>query len=166
MQVVVLNYTYEFLGFISWKRAINLVLAKKVEVIEDSDKIVRSQKLALFIPKVVRLLKFIRRIYREKIPFSRKNIFIRDNYTCQYCGKQERKRLTIDHVIPVSRGGKDTWENTVACCPECNLKKGKRLPSEVGMKLKRKPFQPTIREFLKMMFQALQLDIKALDFLK
>ena len=91
-------------------------------------------------PTVIRLRQFIRVPYRD-IPLSRKNIFQRDNNCCQYCG-QKNKKLSIDHVIPRSRGGKDNWENVITACLHCNVKKGNRTPEEAKMPLIKKPFIP------------------------
>jgi len=91
-------------------------------------------------PAVIRLNYYVAVPYKE-LPFNKKNILIRDNYTCQYCGKKCHD-LTLDHVLPKSRGGDYSWENIVAACKECNQKKADRTPKEAGMKLLRKPYRP------------------------
>ena len=91
-------------------------------------------------PTVIRLRQFIRVPYRD-IPLSRKNIFQRDNNSCQYCG-QKNKKLSIDHVFPRSRGGTDNWENVTTACLRCNVQKGNRTPEEANMPLRRKPYRP------------------------
>ncbi|MGC8603819.1 MAG: HNH endonuclease [Desulfomonilaceae bacterium] len=147
--VIVLNAGYEFMGLISWRRAMTLLFSGKVEVLKESDRVVRTVSKSFRIPAVIRLLKFIRQIYRREVPFSRKNILIRDAYTCQYCGYNFLpNELTVDHIIPKVQGGENKWTNVVACCRVCNVKKGGRTPRQAGMSLVRQPFKPTIMEFL------------------
>jgi 5-methylcytosine-specific restriction endonuclease McrA len=106
----------------------------------------------LRVPAILRLIKLIRSIYRAGVTFSKRNVFVRDGFRCAYCGSH-RERLSIDHIIPRSRGGRTSFENCVAACKSCNLKKGGRTPSEAGMYLRTKAYQPTISEFLRMKFQ-------------
>jgi 5-methylcytosine-specific restriction endonuclease McrA len=147
--VIVLNAGYEFLGLVSWKRAMILLFNGKVEVVRESDKIVRTVSRSFKIPAVVRLVKFIRQIYRREVPFTRKNILTRDGLACQYCGREASSgELTIDHIIPKVQGGQNLWTNVVACCRSCNMRKGGRTPRQAGMRLVRKPFKPTIMEFI------------------
>lgn len=118
----------------------------KATVLKYSEIVVNTaEKVVMKIPAVMKLIKIIRTIYRTKVPFSKKNVMIRDGFICQYCGKQ--KELTIDHVVPVSRGGKSTFENCVTACKDCNNIKSDKLPSEARMYLKKKPTAPTISEF-------------------
>jgi len=117
----------------------------KVEVVEEYTREVHSVSFSIKLPAVVRLLRFIK---RPKIPvrFSRQNIYIRDDYKCQYCGKRlTPDQLTWDHVLPRARGGKTEWTNIVTCCIQCNRKKGGRIPSEASMVLIK---QPSIPEWL------------------
>ncbi len=147
--VIVLNAGYEFMGLISWRRAMTLLFSGKVEVLKESDKVVRTVSKSFRVPAVIRLLKFIRQIYRREVPFSRKNVLIRDAFTCQYCGDDFiSSELTVDHIIPKVQGGENRWNNVVACCRVCNVKKGGRTPRQAGMSLIRQPFKPTIMEFL------------------
>jgi 5-methylcytosine-specific restriction endonuclease McrA len=147
--VIVLNASYEFMGLVSWQRAMGLLFTGKVEVIKESNRIIRTVTRAFRIPAVIRLVKFIRQIYRREVPFSRKNILTRDGHVCQYCGGEFISGdLTIDHIIPKVQGGKNDWTNVVACCRSCNIKKGGRTPRQAGMQLVRKPFKPTIMEFI------------------
>ena len=158
-RVVVLNSDYSFLSTIHWKRAINLVLLGKVEVLKKTDRIIKSINLEIAIPSVVKLIKFIRKIYTNKVPWSRKNVIYRDRNMCQYCGDYKPfGEITIDHIVPSSRGGKDTFENCVACCKYCNNFKGNRTPNEAQMSLKRKPFSPTIMEFITIKLKTLGID--------
>jgi len=147
--VIVLNAGYEFMGLISWQRAMVLLLSEKVEVVKESDRLVRTVSRTFRIPAIIRLIKFIRQMYRREVPFSRKNILTRDGYVCQYCGREFGSTdLTIDHIIPKVQGGSNEWTNVVACCRACNIRKGGRTPRQAGMQLVRKPFKPTIMEFI------------------
>ena len=100
-------------------------------------------------------------VYKNKVPFSKRNIIVRDGEKCMYCGK-EGGRLTIDHIIPKSKGGKTTWENCISSCKECNSKKADRTPSKAGMHLIKRPYQPTINEFLRIKMKKLGVD-KVID---
>jgi 5-methylcytosine-specific restriction endonuclease McrA len=147
--VIVLNAGYEFLGLVSWQRAMGLLFSGKVEVVKESDRIIRTVSRTFRVPAVIRLIKFIRQIYGREVPFSRKNIIVRDGYVCQYCGGEfSSADLTIDHIIPKVQGGANHWTNVVACCRGCNMRKGGRTPRQAGMQLIRKPFKPTIMEFI------------------
>lgn len=147
--VIVLNAGYEFMGLISWQRAMVLLLSEKVEVVKESDRLVRTVSRTFRIPAIIRLIKFIRQMYRREVPFSRKNILTRDGFVCQYCGREFGSTdLTIDHIIPKVQGGSNEWTNVVACCRACNIRKGGRTPRQAGMQLVRKPFKPTIMEFI------------------
>ncbi len=142
-QVLLLNATYEPLRIISWKRAIILMVLDKVEVLETYDQEIHTATVSFRLPAVVRLFKFIR-FNQNTVRFSRQNIYMRDRYRCQYCGKRfTPEQLTYDHVIPRSKGGRTNWENIVTCCLECNKKKGGRTPEQAGMKLLRKPKKPS-----------------------
>ena len=147
--VIVLSAGYEFVGLVSWQRAMLLLFNGKVEVVKESDRVVRTVSKTFRVPAVIRLLKFIRQIYRREVPFSRKNILIRDSFSCQYCGQDHSSaELTLDHIIPKVQGGKNDWTNVVACCRSCNVHKGGRTPRQAGMSLVNKPFKPTIMEFI------------------
>ena len=141
-QVLLLNITYAPLRIINWKRAITLLTLGKVEVLEQYDREIHSVSFSIRLPSVVRLLRFVK---KPKFPvkFSRQNIYIRDNYRCQYCGRElPPDKLTWDHVIPKARGGKTEWENIVTCCMDCNRNKGGKMPAEASMKLIGKPCIP------------------------
>jgi 5-methylcytosine-specific restriction endonuclease McrA len=134
------------------------VIKEKVEVLSYQEKIVHGTSgFQIRIPAVMKLIKFIRSIYRSGVPYSKKNILIRDEFKCGYCGKKASP-LTVDHIIPRSRGGLSTFENCVACCKYCNTHKGCHTPSEAHMALKRKPYQPTISEFLRIKLRLLKID--------
>ena len=137
-QVLVLNASYEPLNITSWRRATILMIKGKAESLEeDADHNIRQNVKA---PTVIRLRDFIRVPYRE-IPLTRKNIFQRDQNCCKYCG-QSNQKLSIDHVIPRSRGGTDNWENVITACLQCNVIKGNRTPEEAKMPLLGKPYKP------------------------
>ena len=123
--VLVLNYTYEPLHFTNAKRAITLLLAGKAESVEASPRVIRSPSRSFHLPAVIRLGAYIRKPFLERVAFNKKNILRRDGYTCQYCSRRGEK-LTVDHVVPRSRGGQTTWTNVVAACLRCNLLKGNR----------------------------------------
>jgi len=113
--VLVLNFTYEPLHFTNAKRAITLLLSGKAESVEASPRVVRSPSRSFNLPAVIRLAAYIRKPLLERVAFNKKNILRRDGYTCQYCSRRGEK-LTVDHVIPRSRGGQTTWTNVVAAC--------------------------------------------------
>ena len=147
-QTVVLNADYTYLNTVNWKRGLKLLLLEKAEALKESDHTVcNADKTYVFkIPLVLKLVYMVKTIYRNKIPYSRRNIFIRDGYSCQYCGT--KNRLSIDHVIPSSKGGKTKFTNCVACCVTCNISKGDRTPTEANMRLRKTPHDPTVMEFL------------------
>jgi len=155
-RAVVLNSDYSFLGLVSWKRAVKLVVKNKVEVIKASEREICYGDGKMPVPLVLRLIHLVRYVYKNKVPFTRKNVYIRDKHTCQYCGAQSK--LSIYHVLPRMRGGKNTFENCVACCIPCNTYKDKRTPREAGMMLKRPPYEPTIMEFLMIKMKTLGID--------
>jgi len=149
--VILLNGDYTAMGVISWKKAMILIVKGKVEIIKQSDIALHTTKnvVDFFLPLVIRLLKFIRQIYKTRVTFNKRNVHIRDAYTCQYCGKKlTSKTASLDHVIPLSKNGPSDFKNTVTSCVQCNNEKDNRTPTQAGMFLKRKPFQPTIHEFM------------------
>lgn len=153
-QTLVLNATYEPLGVVSWQRAMTLLYQNKVEVVANYERFVRGVKAIIPLPSVLRLLRHVRlrRVFSE-VPFSRANVYARDEHCCQYCGGAfDPTRLTFDHVVPVARGGLKTWENIVTCCIECNRRKGDRLPEERNMRLIRKPRRPDLPRALALIF--------------
>ena len=138
---LVLNYSYEPLQFCSAKRAIIMIFNERAEFIESDGYVVRTPTTTFKLPAVIRVLNIVKRSKRRGISFSKKNILRRDNFTCQYCGAINNS-LTVDHVLPKSRGGKSNWINVVVACKPCNLKKGDQTPSERGMRLLKKPSKP------------------------
>jgi 5-methylcytosine-specific restriction endonuclease McrA len=137
--VLVLNASYEPINICAARRALVLVLKGIASAEESSQHAVHSTRRTVKVPSVIRLLEY-RRIPHQTRALSRKNILMRDRYTCQYCLKvMPAGELTLDHVIPRSRAGESAWENLVACCHHCNNRKGSRTPEEAGMKLARQP---------------------------
>ena len=156
-QCVLLNADYTFLNLVHWKRAMGLMAKGKVEVIKNSKMVIHNASGKAFrVPTVMRLIKLIRIIYRASVAFTKRNVLVRDGFQCAYCGKRG-DRLSIDHIIPKSRGGSTDFDNCVAACHRCNLKKGGRTPREAGMFLQKRPFQPTISEFLRLKLKHLGL---------
>lgn len=141
-RVLVLNATYEPINVCNVRRATVLLLKERAQLIERGSGHLRSERVALDRPLVIRLITYVRiprDIHRRKI--TRKAVLARDAWTCQYCGTQ-RTGLTVDHVIPRSRGGASAWENIVAACGPCNRRKGDRLPVEIEMHPSSKPRAP------------------------
>ncbi len=137
--VLVLNASYEPINICAARRAIVLVLKGVATAEEQSHLTVRSAIKSVTLPSVIRLLGY-RRIPHQTRALSRKNILMRDRFTCQYCLRTlPSGELTLDHVIPRSRSGESAWENLVACCHACNNRKGSRTPEEAGMRLVRQP---------------------------
>jgi 5-methylcytosine-specific restriction endonuclease McrA len=153
---IVLNADYTYLNTVNWKKAVCLMVKGKVEALKYTDRVITNfeKTIVMKIPIVMRLIKLIRTIYRTRVPFSKRNVLTRDKYKCVYCGRKSRY-LTMDHVTPVSKGGKTNFENCVAACKECNNTKNDRLPSEAGMYPSRQPYAPTISEFLRIKMQTL-----------
>jgi 5-methylcytosine-specific restriction endonuclease McrA len=137
-RVLVLNASYQPLNLVNVHRAVVLVLKDKAEIIERDGGYLHSQKMTMPFPSVIRLVYYVKVPYRT-VSLSRRAVFLRDGYTCQYCGERAE---SIDHVMPRSRGGEHVWENVVAACRLCNTRKMNRLPSEAGLKLTRKPVEP------------------------
>lgn len=141
--VLVLNATYEPLSVVSVRRAVVLLLKEKAEIVEAAEAELRSEHITMPKPLVIRLVYFVRIPYRISLPLTRRTVLARDHYTCQYCGDQpSRKDLTVDHILPRSRGGHTTWENVVTACQRCNGRKGGRTPEEANMRLQSMPAKP------------------------
>lgn len=141
MSVLLLNASYDPLRVISLKRAVILVMQDKAEILEESDMMVRSEKLAFNAPSVIKLKYFVKIPYRAYMPLNNRNVLARDKYECAYC--DDRKATTVDHIKPRSRGGLHRWENVVASCYKCNAKKADRLLSEIGWEPKWQPYTPS-----------------------
>ena len=138
-RALVLNATDLPLAVVPARRAVVLVLKEKADVVLSNGMIFHSEHLVLEAPSVVRLRRFVRVPYRPHAPLTRRAVFARDAWTCQYCGAPAEN---LDHVVPRSRGGSHVWENVVAACRHCNAKKEDRTPDEAGFRLARQPFAP------------------------
>jgi len=141
MKVAILSVDYLPLMYCDVKRAICLLYQGKAEMVKATDLFMRSVSTSVPIPKIIRLLNKTLKIFNPKIVFTRRNVFIRDKWTCQYCGEHGIK-LTIDHVHPKSKGGEHSWENVVAACKPCNDAKRDKLPQVFGMPRK-SPHKPS-----------------------
>jgi 5-methylcytosine-specific restriction endonuclease McrA len=143
-QTLLLNASYEPLKIVHWQKAITLWCQGKVEVVREYDREIHSVSITFKLPAVIRLLRYVKIKRRfDYVPFSRANIYARDEHTCQYCGDEfPTSDLTFDHVLPVAKGGRKDWENIVTCCVICNRRKGGRTPSEAGMHLLKPPHRP------------------------
>lgn len=147
-RVLVLNASYEPINVCTVRRAAVLVLKDRAEILERSEWALHAESLTLPRPMVIRLKTYVRiprDAHRRKI--TRRAVFARDRWTCQYCG-QEKGNLTVDHVIPRSKGGGSGWENIVTCCAPCNRRKGDRLPRQANMVPSHKPRAPSSTVFI------------------
>lgn len=134
-RALVLNATYEPLSIVSARRAVCLLLQEKAEIVEaEAAAVIRSESLTIPIPAVVRLRYMVKAPRRRVAAVSRRAVFARDEYRCQYCGSRAD---SIDHIVPRSRGGTDVWDNLAAACRPCNTRKRDRTPDEAGMRLLR-----------------------------
>ena len=138
-RALVLNASYQPLCVVPVRRALVLALKEKADIIHTNGHMFRSERLEFRAPSVVKLRYFVKVPYRARASLSRRAVFVRDEYTCQYCG---RPAENVDHVVPRSKGGSHTWDNVVAACKPCNSRKENRSPSEVGLNLRRPPRQP------------------------
>lgn len=161
-QVLVLDPGFQPLNEISLKKAVRLMMRERVvdgaptrivepvylptRPIEEQSFIVRMAKSFILVPKIMRIIHVVRRAMRTSVPLTKKNVMIRDRFTCTYCGA--KSNLNIDHVTPICRGGRQTWENMVTSCVSCNQRKGDKTPREAGMSLRHSPHQPTITEHM------------------
>ena len=148
LPALVLNADYRPLSYYplslwSWQDAIKAVFLDRVDIVAEYDTEVASPSLSMRIPSVVCLKTYVKPSLHPA--FTRFNVFLRDKFTCQYCGSTERE-LTFDHVVPRRRGGRTTWENIVAACSPCNLRKGGKMPKDARMHPRRAPYQPTVHD--------------------
>src|SRR4051794_30514425 len=147
-RVLVLNASYEPLNVCSVRRAVVLILKDKAELLEQGERRLHAESVTLPHPVVIRLVTYVRVPRdRAKRRITRRAVFARDSWTCQYCGTTSH--LTVDHVIPRSRGGASDWENIVTSCAPCNRRKGNRTPVEAGFPPHRKPKAPGPTVFIR-----------------
>lgn len=148
VRCLTLNASFEPLTLVPVRRALRLVLDGKAEIVEaDGRRVVRSERLTIPRPAVIRLVKFVHVPGKFRRQVTNTFLFARDRYTCQFCGRPEgrlgfRECLTRDHLVPLSRGGTNAWTNVVTACSSCNTRKGNRLPEECGMHLLSVPVEP------------------------
>ncbi len=147
---LVLNADYQPLSYHplsvwNWQEAVKAIFLDRVDVVSYYDRVVRAPSFEMRLPSVIALREYVPR--RRRPPFTRFNVFLRDLFTCQYCGRRlPASELTFDHLVPRSRGGHTTWSNIVTACGPCNLRKGARLPQECGMWPRARPHVPTLQE--------------------
>lgn len=139
MRTLVLNAGFEPLAVVSFRRAIVLVLAGKAMMLVADEHPVLTGDGSVERPSVIVLTRYVRVPFSRSVPVSRRGVLRRDDHACAYC---DRTAATVDHVLPRSRGGADSWENLVACCVRCNNAKGDRTPDEMGWTLRRRPVAP------------------------
>jgi 5-methylcytosine-specific restriction endonuclease McrA len=139
-RALVLNASDAPLAVVAARRAVVLVLKEKAEVVASNGMIFRSERISIEAPSIVRLRRYVRIPYRPHAPLTRRAVFARDDWSCQYCGAAAEN---LDHVVPRSRGGTHTWDNVVASCRRCNARKENKTPVEAGFRLHRTPFAPT-----------------------
>lgn len=140
-ETLILNASFEPLSTVSLRRAVVLVIQEKAVVEHSHPGLrVRAANIDLPVPQIIRLCRYVRVPFRQRAPWSRRGVLVRDRHRCAYCG---RRATTVDHVVPRSQGGADTWLNTVAACAADNHRKADRTPAQAGMVLAVKPFEPT-----------------------
>ncbi|MEC4020992.1 HNH endonuclease [Streptomyces sp. H27-D2] len=140
-ETLVLNASFEPLSTVTLRRAVVLVLQDKAVVEQAHPGLrIRASAVELPVPQVIRLCRYVRVPFRRQAPWSRRGVLVRDRHRCAYCG---RRATTVDHLLPRSRGGADSWLNTVAACSEDNGRKADRTPEQAGMRLISGPFEPT-----------------------
>ena len=154
--VLVLNANYSPMTICTAKRAISLYFLNKIDVLSNYNEKVHSPSTSLDLPSIIKIKTYIKN-NSMAVEISRKNVLVRDNYTCQYCKKQS-KALTVDHVVPKFRGGQDSWENLVAACKNCNQIKGEHTPEEARMPLIRKPKRPNRIHYFQRLVKKKQAD--------
>jgi 5-methylcytosine-specific restriction endonuclease McrA len=146
MNILVLNADFQPLNVTTFRRAFTLVYRGKAEIVEyDEENPVETDRIKYKRPLIIRMVRYVY-IPFKKVPLGKNNIFRRDGHTCMYC--PSKVNLTLDHVIPKSRGGGNSWENLVTCCKKCNSKKDNKTPDEAGMKLRFEPYKPTFQQFI------------------
>lgn len=143
MQTLLLTPWFRPHDVVSWQAAVTMLFLGKVEVLEEYDAEIRSPSVCLRAPAVARLVRAIAPGKTKRVRFSRRNVYLRDGFRCQYCGAAKSPHeLNLDHVVPRCLGGRTTWENIVTSCYPCNQHKGSRTLDKAGMKLKRAPVKP------------------------
>jgi len=145
--VLVLNNYYSAVNICSVNRAYKLIIKGRAEIIEADDLPVQGAGKEYPRPSIIRLIHSVNFTHTVKVAVSRNNVFKRDGHQCGYC--PSKNELTVDHILPKSRGGGYTWENLITCCRKCNTKKNNKTPEEANMELLIKPFRPNFIFFIK-----------------
>ena len=146
-RILVLNADYQPMSVTAFERGVGLVFLGKAEVLEhDMRRPIKTASRSYRRPTVIRLIKYVT-IPFKKVPLSRFNIYRRDGHRCIYCG--DKMNLTLDHVYPKCKGGKNSWKNLVTSCSSCNIRKGSRTPEEAGLKMMHQPYVPTMVNFIR-----------------
>jgi 5-methylcytosine-specific restriction endonuclease McrA len=154
-QALVLNATFEPLCVVPSRRALMLILDEKAEMVHSTERLYRSERMAVAEPSVVRLSYFVKVPYQARVSLNRRAVFARDGHRCQYCGASAEN---IDHVIPRSKGGRHVWDNVVASCRPCNARKRDRFLEDSGMRLRRRPAAPHSRTWILVATGAIRAD--------
>jgi len=156
--VIVLNADGNYINTVSWEDAMCLLYKGVAQVVQEGKRIVRTVTKEYIVPMIIRLVKQVRAMYGKAVPWSRQNLFTRDKFTCQYCGtKVNAKTAQVEHVVPRSKGGKTSFENCTTSCHSCNQKKADRLPEVANMYPRKKPYHPTINEFIQLKMNDLNI---------
>lgn len=161
MDVIILNMDYTYLNKVTPERAVRLLKKNRVTIEKLSTTVWRSAKEEIILPLIIRLTYLVRSVYKRGVQWSKRNVMIRDDFTCVYCGKDKKKELNIDHVQPSSKGGKNSFDNTVTSCKKCNERKDDKTLQEANMYFKNRnyrPYQPTIAEFTQKMTKSLGIN--------
>ncbi len=144
-RALILNASFEPLSIVKARRAVVLVIRGRADIVEPGDDVWRSERMIFDVPSVVRLRSYVKVPYGRRVPLTRSAVFARDGQRCQYCrGPAE----SLDHVVPRSRGGTHTWDNVVACCRRCNIRKGNKMLQECGFSLTKRPAAPSYHGWL------------------
>lgn len=163
MSVAVLNSDFTYLGMIPWERSIVLLYQNKAESVKETDTVIHNhdKSVSYTIPKIIRLINHVSSLYKRKMGYSKRNIFLRDGYTCQYCGKKlELHECTIDHVKPKIAGGKSSWLNCVCACKRCNSFKDDKFLEDINMSLIKEPYTPSTADIMRLRFKNIASQIE------
>jgi 5-methylcytosine-specific restriction endonuclease McrA len=151
--VAVLNADFSYIGTISWERSIVLLYQGKAETVKESPTTIYNQDktYSFVVPMVIRLVEYVKSLFRNAIPYTKRNVFVRDAYTCQYCGKVlAPNEATVDHIIAKVDGGKSSWENCTTACKRCNNIKADKPLNKCGLKLRKQPYRPSAGDFIRL----------------
>ena len=150
--VTVLNADFQYINQISWQKAICLLYKDKAKTVRHSDRTIYNEDrtVSFVIPVVIRLVRYIKQVYHNAIPYSKRGVFTRDQYICQYCGETlNQSNATVDHIIPKAKGGKTSWVNCVCSCKRCNNMKGDRDLHDTPFNLKKIPIRPKVADYIR-----------------